>query len=215
MGKIVKKYVCGPIQTNCYFVIDEKTANTLIIDPGPGSDRLLDLPLENGWHMKAVLLTHAHWDHIEHAADFHDKFSIPRIILDKEKETLSDPAINVSEDLTGQGRTYEADRFVRDGDIIDEWGFRIKVYALPGHTPGGAGWYMPDDGILFSGDSLFQGSTGRTDFPGGSMSDLIRSLNKMIAELPVETRVYPGHGPETDIASEKMYNPFLTDIFNN
>ena len=119
MGKIVKKYVCGPIQTNCYFVIDEKTANTLIIDPGPGSDRLLDLPLENGWHMKAVLLTHAHWDHIEHAADFHDKFSIPRIILDKEKETLSDPAINVSEDLTGQGRTYEADRFVRDGDIID------------------------------------------------------------------------------------------------
>ncbi len=207
----IQHYVVGPIQTNVYFVMNEETKEMLLIDPAPGSTGAINLPEKEGYELIGILLTHAHWDHMDGAEAFHEKYGAPRILLKEETRTATDSEINLSGALSGMDSTYEWDSLVSDGQVVTLGGFTFTVIHTPGHTPGGACFYFEKEGVLFSGDALFEQSIGRTDFPGGSMSDLVRSLSAKVLTLPDETRVLPGHGGETTIGFEKRYNPYLSD----
>ena len=129
--------------------------------------------------------------------------------LDKEQETLENPTYNLSGMMGGASERYKATVYVQDNDVLHLAGFEIKVLFTPGHTPGGCCYYFKNEGVLFPGDTLFCGSVGRTDFPGGSMSDLVRAVRERLLVLPDNTLVYPGHESPTTIGDEKKYNPYL------
>ena len=203
-------YVVGPIQTNCYILSDEETRQAILIDPGPGSDKLIAEPERQGLSLVAILMTHAHWDHIACAETFHERYRAPRYLLQAETITASDPEINLSGEFEGMGRSYDWDKLVTDGQKVEIGPFKFTCLATPGHTPGGVCYYFEKEGFLFAGDSLFEGSVGRTDFPGGSMSQLLRSLQEKVLCLPDETKVFPGHGGETEVGYERKYNPYLS-----
>lgn len=134
---------------------------------------------------------------------------LPIYASELEKETLSNPSINVSPMIVGILKKYRADIFLHDGEELSFCGTKIKVLSTPGHTMGGCSYYIPDAGAVFSGDSLFFDSIGRTDFPGGSTSALVHSVKEKLFTLPDDTKVYTGHGPETSIGFEKKNNPYL------
>ena len=156
----------------------------------------------------AILLTHGHFDHATGAADLAKEFSIPVYAYETEKETLENEEMNLCH-MTGEHHVFHADIYLKDEQELDLAGFHIRVLHTPGHTPGGCCYYFEEQKILFSGDTLFCESVGRTDFPGGSASGLIRSVREKLLRLPEDVRVYPGHMSQTTIGTEKMYNPFV------
>lgn len=204
----VEKYVVGPVQTNCYFAINEDTKETLIIDPGASADYLAEKLESSNYKPAAVLLTHGHFDHAGGAAEIAARFHIQVYAEEHEKETLDNPSLNLS-GWDMRPVTYHADCFLKDGQEIDLAGFHIRVFHTPGHTVGGCCFYLPYQNTLFSGDTLFMQSIGRTDFPKGSASALIRSIQEKLLVLPDETTVYTGHNDDTTIGAERMYNPYL------
>lgn len=204
----VEEYNVGEIGTNCYFIVNEDTDEMLVIDPGgDGSDLIRRI---NSRKLKpaAVLLTHGHYDHAADARMVADAFGIPIYAHEAEKETLEDPNLNLSL-MFGHRESFHADRYVKDGDILRLAGFEIRVIFTPGHTVGGCCYYFEGSKVLASGDTLFCGSIGRTDFPKGSMSVLIRSIKEKLLDLPGDTAVLPGHEARTTIGYEKQYNMFL------
>lgn len=207
----IEQYVVGPVQTNCYFAINESTKELVVIDPGSSGKRLADMAMEKGYHPVAVLLTHGHFDHADGVEDFVNAFEheVPVYAHEAEKDTLGDPEKNVSV-MMGAFKSYRADRFVRTDEVLELGGFKVKVLFTPGHTEGGCCFYFMDEACVFCGDSIFAGSIGRTDFPGGSMSTLVRSVQENILTLPEDTALYPGHDSTTDVGREKKYNPFFT-----
>ncbi|MDD5866593.1 MAG: MBL fold metallo-hydrolase [Lachnospiraceae bacterium] len=209
MQKEIQQMIVGPIQTNCYILSDPKTKEAIVIDPGAEADRIAREIRKKGLSVIAYLLTHAHWDHIDGLSDLKSEFPAPVYISEKEKETLENPAINMSLPLGGQEKTYQADIFLKDGEDVTLKSFYFRCISTPGHTPGGACYYFPQEKILFSGDSLFCGSIGRTDGVKGSMADLVRALREKVLILPEQTLVLPGHGPETDIRQEEASNMYL------
>ena len=200
----IQTYVVGPVQTNCYFAINDDTKEVLIIDPGASAKQLAEKVKEQGLKPVAILLTHGHFDHILAAEAIRDRYQIPIYACQKEEKTLQDPKIN----LTAYHMFY-ADEYLKDEQEIDLAGFHIRVFLTPGHTVGGCCYYFPYQNTLFSGDSLFQTSIGRTDFPKGSASQLIHAIREKLMPLPDETAVYTGHGDMTTIGTERMYNPYL------
>ena len=158
--------------------------------------------------MVAILLTHGHFDHIMAAEELRDYYHIPIYACRAEADMLRDPVKNMTEYYRVPA-SFDADRYLDDNDEFTCAGFRIQVMHTPGHTVGGCCYYLPEEKILFSGDTLFCGSVGRTDFPGGSMSQIITSLHRLIDNLPEETEVYPGHNSSTTIGDEKRDNPFV------
>ena len=123
--------------------------------------------------------------------------------------TLENPGFNLSADFTGVAKSYSADIYLQDHEKVELAGFTIEVLFTPGHTPGGCCFYIAEEKILFAGDTLFCGSVGRTDFPGGSMSELVRGVQAQLFVLPEDTLVFPGHNDGTTIGDEKRYNPYL------
>lgn len=209
MGKLqVQHYVVGPVQTNCYFAINIETKEALIIDPGASPERLAEKLRQDQIKPAAILLTHGHFDHADGAGRMAELFSIPVYVHEKEKEVLEDPQKNVSW-MVGQENTYEADIYVHDEQELDLAGFHIRVLLTPGHTQGGCCYYLPYEDTVFSGDTLFAMSVGRTDLPTGSMSEIVRSIREKLMKLPENTVVYTGHGESTTIGTERMYNPYL------
>ncbi|MCM1107290.1 MAG: MBL fold metallo-hydrolase [Blautia sp.] len=209
MGKLkVEQYVVGPVQTNCYFVINEETKELLVIDPGAGAKQLAGRVREQELKPAAILLTHGHFDHAAGAQELAAELGVQIYIHEADRETLADPKSNVSW-MMGEGAVYQADIFLKDGQELDLAGFHIRVLHTPGHTVGGACYYFPYEDTLFSGDTLFCGSVGRTDFEGGSMANLVRSIKEKLLVLPERTVVYTGHGEATTIESERMYNSYL------
>lgn len=213
MSKLqIEHYIVGPVQTNCYFIINKDTKELLVVDPGASGGRLAEFVKEKGYRPVAVLLTHGHFDHAGGVDDFQAAFSdaeIPIYAHIDEEETLENPELNLSASMDWNQHSYRADVFVRDGQKLSLAGFDIEVLHTPGHTPGGCCFYIPDEGVVFCGDSLFAGSIGRTDFPGGSASQLVQSVKEKLLVLPEETGMYPGHEGVTTVGEEKRYNPFL------
>ncbi len=204
----ILEYNVGDIGTNCYFLVNTDTKEMIIVDPGGDAPILKSRIAEMDLKPAAILLTHAHYDHAHHAKILKDTYQIPIYIHEAEKQTLTDVRMNVSA-MFGKPETYEADVFLKDGQEFTLAGFEIVTLHTPGHTPGGACYYFKDQKVLVSGDSLFCGSVGRTDFPGGSMSSLVRSLKEKVMVLPRDTQVLPGHMMRTTIGQECEYNPYL------
>lgn len=204
----VKNFEVGPIGTNCYFLMNEDTKELVVIDPGGDGVRLIREIRNMGYTPAAVLLTHGHFDHAMSAKELKDAFSTPVYAHEKEKETLENPAYNVS-GMIGRKQKYEADIFVKDEEELTLAGFSIKVLHTPGHTPGGVSYYVEDQKLVFSGDALFCQSIGRTDFPNGSISQLLRSVSEKLLTLPDDVQVLPGHEQLTTIGFEKQYNPYF------
>lgn len=209
MGKLVCDFrVVGPVQTNCYFFGDEESGKCIVVDPGDDAAEILSYLEKKNWEPEAVLLTHGHFDHILAVKEIKERFEIPVYASEEERKILTDTNLNLSGQMMGAPVTLEADCWLQDGEIITLLGQEMRCIHTPGHTCGGMCFYFPKAGILFSGDTLFQESVGRTDFPTGSMSTLIRSIREKLFVLPPAVRVYPGHGLMTSIENEKQFNPF-------
>ena len=199
--------VVGPIQTNCYFLYREDTKECLIIDPGYEADKIEAYVQKKQLHVAGILLTHGHFDHITAADEVRKKFQTKIYASGKEKELMADPRMNVSV-MMGESVSLKADVWLEDGQELEMLGETMRCILTPGHTGGGMCFYFPKACMLFSGDTLFQESVGRTDFPTGSSRELIRSVREKLLVLPEAVRVYPGHGLMTTIRDEQMFNPY-------
>lgn len=204
----VEQYVVGMVQTNCYFAINDNTKEALIVDPGASASKLAEIIEEEKLNPIAILLTHGHFDHAGGAEELADRYGIQIYAHEAERETLENPAINLS-GWEGKERAYRADCYLKDEQEIDLAGFHIRVFHTPGHTVGGCCYFLPYQNVVFCGDTLFAQSVGRTDFPKGSASELIRSIKEKLMTLPEDVTVYPGHNEITTIGTERMYNPYL------
>ena len=200
--------VVGPVQTNCYFLSNTDTRECVIVDPGEEAGNIADFIEKKELKPVAILLTHGHFDHIGAVDEIRNRYGIKVYAAAAEKETLENPDINLSSQF-GSGYTVKADEFLNDGQEIELLGEKVRCLLTPGHTKGGMCYYFTGSGILFSGDTLFQQSVGRTDFPGGSTAQIVQSLHKLVDSLPEETEVFPGHDVSTSIGYEKRYNPFV------
>lgn len=205
----IDRFVIGPVGTNCYIVRKEDAEDCFVIDPAACPPELAGHVRREGLTVKAVLLTHGHFDHIMGLDDFLREFPVPVYAHEAEKDLLESAELNSSLGMFGKPYTFSGAEYVRDGQILCIAGFEIRVIYTPGHTGGGCCYYIPEEHTLFSGDTLFRASVGRTDLPTGSMGELVRSVREKLMVLPEETKVYPGHMEETTIGYEKRYNPFL------
>ncbi len=207
----IEHLTLGAYETNCYILRDnESSRDCLIIDPGLDAGTLIDLLEEERLNPVAVVLTHGHIDHIAGVVAMRTTFpDIKVCIHEMDAGMLCEPHANLSA-MSGMAfSTQPPDVALKDKDVIEQAGVRLLVLHTPGHTPGGICLYCQADGIAFVGDTLFAGSVGRTDFPGGSTYQLLDSVKDKLFTLPGETKVYPGHGPPTTIAHEKNHNPFF------
>lgn len=204
----IEHYVVGVVGTNCYFIVNEQTGECLIIDPGDNADVLAQKIEAGGYVPQAILLTHGHFDHIMGVEGLRGRYGVPVYVHEADKEMLERPDLNCGA-MIGTSVSIKADKILRDGDKLALAGMNIEVLHTPGHTPGGVCYYFPKEEIVFSGDTLFCESIGRTDLPGGSSAVLVRSVREKVLKLPDLTVVYPGHGEPTKISTEKQYNPFI------
>ena len=203
----IGKVVMGSVQTNCYFIYQENEKKIIVVDPADKGDYLYNAFTEAGFEVAAILLTHAHFDHIWGCNKLRELSGAQVFAWEEEKEVCESAKLNVSEDA-GRPYTVSVDWYLRDREEITIEGIKFKVIGTPGHTQGSCCYYFEQDNILVSGDTLFEGSVGRTDLPTGNGAVLSRSLRECLMILPDNTLVFPGHGNGTTIADEKKYNPF-------
>lgn len=201
--------VLGDVRTNCYLLIEERTREALVIDPADRVDVIARKTMDESLTLKSILLTHGHGDHILAVNELKKEFGVKVYAAKAEEALLLNPAQNLSQALFGVSVVVQPDVLLEDGQEFEEAGIRLRMLHTPGHTPGGCCYYQPEERVLFSGDTLFCGSIGRTDFPGGSLSELICSVKEKLLVLPEDVRVYPGHEEMTTIGHEKKYNPYM------
>ena len=198
----------GILQTNCYVIGGED--GLVIIDPGYCPPELISLIEDDGRKPEAILLTHGHFDHTMGVDQLREHFDIPVRALIQEKQTLETTEYNLSTMFSGQGVLLESPvSYFSEGEVLTYAGLKFETIWVPGHSQGGCCYYVRDEEVLFSGDSLFCGSVGRTDLAGGDMTTLVENLREKVMTLPDKTAVCPGHGPGTDIAFEKQFNMFV------
>jgi len=199
----------GICATNCYFLINEESKEAIVVDPADKAARIVNRTQELGVTIKAIFLTHGHGDHTLAVDALRQETGAEVYACEAEERLLLDPNLNLSPMLFGRPVTVEADVLVKDGQELEVAGMKWKVLHTPGHTKGGCCYYQESSQTLISGDTLFRCSVGRTDFPGGSMSELVRSIEEKLFTLPEETIVYPGHDRSSDIGYEKKFNPYV------
>ena len=202
----IRSLTVGIVATNCYLVWNKATREGVLIDPGDEAERICSAIAEERVNLKAILLTHGHFDHILVAEGLKEKYDVPLYASKEEKEMLGSSRWN----LSGREEGIEITDYIplEDGESIELLGKEWKVISTPGHTKGSVCYFVPGDiPYLFSGDTLFYESYGRTDLYGGSEEAIKKSIKEKLFTLPDETLVYPGHEEATTIANEKQYNP--------
>lgn len=204
----VERFLTGILSTNCYVAWNEETKEAVIVDPAAYPKKMAEFLREEGLKPQAVLLTHGHFDHIMGLDAFLAEYPVPVYVHEAEKELIADPKTNLSLTYTN-GYVFEGAIYVTDGQKIEAAGVTFEVLFTPGHTLGGCCYYAESENILFSGDTLFRCSIGRSDLPTGDEAALIRSIKEKLLVLPEHTVVYPGHMAATTIQTEKTANPFL------
>lgn len=204
----VRRLELGDLPTNTYVVWNKDTKKCVIIDPSDGAEEIIGCIEGNHLTPEAILITHGHDDHFGSVNDLKRRYGLLTYIMKEEEEFIISIHFNLS-DVFGHPRVTEPDMFFIDGQTVSFIGTKMKALLTPGHTVGGGCYYFPDENMVFTGDTLFQGSVGRSDFPGGDTLALIRSVREKLMPLPDDTVVYPGHGPSTTIGYERRYNPFL------
>lgn len=206
----VKTLVLGPVQTNVHIVWDEGTKDAVVIDPAWDGDVIAGELKQLGLSLKAIWLTHAHFDHFAGTASLLSglKLDVPIVLNSADLDLWN---LDGGAPFFGLRieRGPKPNILVEDGDILSVGGYQFEVRHTPGHTPGHVVFYCQDENLLFSGDVIFSGSIGRTDLPGGSYSELMKSIWGKIMSLPDETRLCSGHGPQTSVGAERIENPFL------
>ena len=198
---IIKTIPAGVYDVNCYVVVDEATKEAVIMDPGGDADLISRMIKSIGAKPKMILLTHGHFDHVGGVIDLKNMYNIPSYINEGD-QTMMDNKTQVFD------VAVPADKFVKDGDILKFGSKEIKCIATPGHSPGGMCYLIGEH--LFTGDTLFNSSVGRSDLPGGNFNELIGNIKNKLLPLGDNISVYPGHGPSSTIKYEKLRNPFLS-----
>lgn len=197
---VINAVMAGIYDANCYIVMDEENKEAVVLDPGGDGPRLEKIIDEMGAKVKYILLTHGHVDHVGGVEYLADKYKVPFYINKIDEELME-------RDNSVYGSIRKADGYLQDGDILNFGNKTIKVIHTPGHTKGGVCFLIDDN--CFTGDTLFQGSIGRTDFIGGDFKEIISSIKTKLLTLGDDVQVYPGHGSSSTIAFEKERNPFL------
>lgn len=198
--------VSGVIDENAYFFIDDETRHGFLIDPGAQADRLLKFINEHDWTIEKILLTHGHFDHIGAVNEIQRALKIPVCMSKGGNYYAKDPAINCSAFVGEPIVLDDVTCLDADAEIVLSVNpnFKVKLIPAPGHTSDGAIYYSKKNSVAFVGDTVFRGSYGRTDLPGGSYQDLMRTIRDKVLTLPDETILYTGHGLPTTVAEEKV-----------
>ncbi|MFZ3072236.1 MAG: MBL fold metallo-hydrolase [Thermodesulfobacteriota bacterium] len=205
----VLRLVVGPLDVNCYVVWDKETLSAFIVDPGGDAGVIADEVKRRGLNIKYVINTHGHFDHIGANSEIKTITGAAVAIHGLDAPLLRTASVQSSFFGLNVVSQPEPDIALEDGEILNAGAIEVGIIHTPGHTKGGISIYIEDEGALFTGDTLFAGSIGRTDLPGGSYDDLISSINNGILTLPDDVMVFPGHGPHTTIGEERRTNPFL------
>lgn len=217
----IENIVLGMCATNCYavfdggaktpggYVDDGQLKEAVIIDPAADAACIEAMIARYKLKPVAVLLTHGHFDHLSAADAVRKRYGIKVYAGNEERSVMNSSSSNLSLPFTGEGMTFEADEYFKPGEELDFAGFRIGTIPVPGHTIGSVCYYFEEQKVLFSGDTLFAGSVGRSDFPTGNAGQLIRAIKSELMSLPDDVKVYPGHGESTTIGCERVNNPFI------
>ena len=200
----LKKFIVGPLAVNAYLLADPASKKACLIDPGADAKKIKDFIKNNGFELKFIINTHGHGDHI----GANGNFGVPIYIHSLDKDFLGDPDKNMSRMFIFSVKSPPAARLLKDGDTIEVGALKLAVLHTPGHTPGSISLKL--DGIVFTGDTLFNSGVGRTDFDYGDETALLNSIKNKLMTLADDTVIYPGHGEESTIGRERRDNPFLS-----
>jgi glyoxylase-like metal-dependent hydrolase (beta-lactamase superfamily II) len=208
----IDTFVLGDFETNCYCLrADKSRQDCILIDPGLHPYPVVQYLEKENLAPVAIVITHGHIDHIGGVEIIRELYPDSKVYIHKaDAAMLTSPAGNLSMVAGTVFQARPAEEILENHLEIRIAGLRFEVLHTPGHTPGGICLYCPSEGVVFVGDTIFAGSVGRTDFPGGSHQQLIDSIRNHLLNLPETTKLYPGHGPATTIRNEKKHNPYLT-----
>jgi len=206
---IHKALLVGLLEVNCYILGDEETKEAVVIDPGGNEDDILEALKDHGLQLKTIIDTHGHFDHVDANQPLKEKTGAAIAIHELDAPILAKPSAEAMFFTGNRLRLSAADILLKEGDVLSFGNYRLQVLHTPGHTPGGISLVMENSPLVYVGDLLFQGSIGRTDFPGGSFEDLIKAVKTKIFTLGDHYTVFPGHGPVTTVGQERKYNPFF------
>ena len=208
---ILERFVVGMMQTNCYLLGDPATRQAAVIDPGGDGHQIAGRLRELDLELAMILNTHGHFDHVLDAWLLKQELGGDVFLHADDQAILEDRSVGLVAPLaaTSKSPRGSVDHWLREGDRLQIGSLQLEVLETPGHTPGHVSFYLAAANVIFVGDTLFAGSIGRTDFPGGSYEELIRSVKTKIFPLDEATVVLPGHGPETTVGEEKRSNPFF------
>jgi hydroxyacylglutathione hydrolase len=204
---IIKELVVGPLMANCFIFGCDETKEAVVIDPGGDADRILFSLADSGLNVKYIINTHGHFDHVSANGKIKNATGADILIHPLDASMLGSLSTNAAIFGISVENSPPCDQTIEEGDTVSFGKITLKVLHTPGHTPGGISLYT--DKIVFVGDTLFAGSIGRTDFPGGDFNTLISSIRTKLFKMDDDVRVLSGHGPETSIGSEKRFNPFV------
>lgn len=198
----------GMLEENCYIIYEDIHKVAFLIDPGDEGERLSEILKAKGIQPKMIINTHGHFDHIGAVSYLKEKYKIPFLIHQGDLELLKDsnPSFGL---ISLTDKVEEVEQVLLGDESLDFLGYEIQVIATPGHTQGGVCLYIPKMKWLFTGDTLFKGTIGRTDLKGGNYTELILSINERLKDIPDDTVIFPGHGESSTMGEERMYNQYF------